>query len=165
MPPTIAIRPATAADLTLVLSLIRELAEYERAPNDVVATVETLRLHLFGNGLGRGPTAECAIGTIDSIPQGFAVWFHNFSTWRGVPGLYLEDLFVRPEARGSGLGKALFRFVAGVAVARGCPRMEWSVLDWNTPAIGFYEALGARPMSEWTTFRLTGEALARAAGV
>lgn len=160
---SVVIRPARPTDVPLVLSFIRELAEYERAPGDVVATEDLLHQHLFGSGLGRGPTAECVIGEIDGAPLGFAVYFHNFSTWKGRPGLYLEDLFVRPAARGRGLGKALFVHVARTAVARNCPRMEWAVLDWNSPAIDFYTALGAAPMSDWTTFRLTGPALEAAA--
>jgi len=154
------IRPATPADLPLILDLIGELAEYEREPQAAVATIESLSQHLFGAGLGQGPTARCVIGEIDGEPQGLAVFFHNFSTWKGKPGVYLEDLFVRPAARGSGLGKVLLRHVAKVAVALGCPRIEWAVLDWNEPAIGFYKAFGAIAMTEWTTFRLTGEALA-----
>jgi GNAT superfamily N-acetyltransferase len=118
--PRSSIRPATAADLPLILSLIRELAAYEREPDAVEATVESLRVHLFGEGLGRGPTAECVIGELDGTPQGFALFFHNFSTWKGRPGIYLEDLFVRPAARGSGLGKALLTHLAKLTVARGC---------------------------------------------
>ncbi|MFN7021720.1 MAG: GNAT family N-acetyltransferase [Phycisphaerales bacterium] len=157
------VRPAVPGDIPLILSLIRELAEYERAPEQAVATPELLESNLFGAGLGRGPTVECVIGEIDGRAEGFALYFHNFSTWLGKPGLYLEDLFVRPGSRGLGLGKALFRHVAGVAVARGCGRMEWSVLDWNTPAIEFYRSMGAVAMDEWTVHRLTGEALNRAA--
>jgi GNAT superfamily N-acetyltransferase len=156
-------RPAAPADIPLILALIRELADYERAPEQAVATDELLHRHLFGDGLGRGPTAECLIGELDGRPEGFALFFHNFSTWLGKPGLYLEDLFVRPAARGRGLGKALFQRVAAIALERGCPRLEWSVLDWNTPAIGFYTSMGARPMDEWTVYRLTGPALAQAA--
>lgn len=155
----VAVRAATPYDVALILALVRELAECERAPTDVVATEALLAQHLFGDGLGRGPTAECVIGELDGTPLGFAVYFHNFSTWRGRPGVYLEDLYVRPAARGRGLGKALMLHVARVTVSRACPRMEWAVLDWNTPAIDFYQALGATPMSEWTVFRLTGEAL------
>lgn len=161
--PTLAIREATPSDVPLILALIRELAEYEREPQSAVATPELIRRHLFGEGLGRGPTAECLIGEVDGAPQGFAVFFHNFSTWIGKPGMYLEDLFVRPAARGAGLGKALLARVARIALDRGCERFEWAVLDWNTSAIGFYEALGATPMSEWTVFRLRGDALKQAA--
>ncbi len=164
--PTIAVRPAVESDLPLILSLIRELAEYERAPEQAVATIESLRRHLFGDSFEgrpgrRGPVAECLIGTIDDQPQGMALYFSNFSTWNGTPGVYLEDLFVRPAARKCGLGKALLTRLAAIAVGRGCKRLEWAVLDWNTPAIDFYKALGATPMDEWTVFRLSGPALAR----
>ncbi len=156
---TIAIRPATPADLPLILAFVRELAAYERALDAVVATEEALGRHLFGDGVGRGPVAECLLGEVDGEAQGFALFFHNFSTWRGAPGLYLEDLFVRPSARRRGLGRALLSALARVALARGCHRFEWSVLDWNAPAIDFYRALGAVAQSEWTTFRVTGDAL------
>lgn len=159
----ISIRPATPDDLPTILALIRELAEYEREPDSAVATIELLRQHLFGEGFGRGPVAECIMGEIDGSPQGFALFFTNFSTWLGRPGLYLEDLFVRPAFRGHGLGKALFTYLAALAVKRGCGRMEWSVLDWNEPAIGFYRSLGAIPMDGWTVHRLSGEALRRIA--
>ncbi len=149
------IRPATPCDAPLILSLIGDLAEYEREPEAVEATEADLRQHLFGDGLGRGPTAECVIGELDGTPKGFALFFTSFSTWRGKPGLYLEDLFVTPAARGCGLGKALFLHLAGIAVDRGCGRLEWAVLDWNTPAIDFYTSLGAIAMTEWTTYRLT----------
>jgi GNAT superfamily N-acetyltransferase len=161
MPSTV--RPATPADIPLILQLIRDLADYEKGLHEVEATEQSLRQHLFGTGLGRGPTAECLIGELDGTAQGFAVFFHNFSTWKGRPGIYLEDLFVRPAARGSGLGKALLKRVAQIAVERGCPRYEWLVLDWNTPAIDFYKAQGAQPLDGWTVFRLTGPALARLA--
>ncbi|MCE7973758.1 MAG: GNAT family N-acetyltransferase [Leptolyngbya sp. PLA1] len=157
---TITVRPATPRDIDSILGFIRELAEYERAPQEVVATPESLREHLFGPR----PACEAIIGEVDGIPRGFALYFHNFSTWKGRPGLYLEDLYVQPACRGAGLGKALFRRVAAVAAERGCPRMEWAVLDWNTPAIDFYRALGAVAMDEWTVYRLTGDALARAGG-
>jgi GNAT superfamily N-acetyltransferase len=153
------VRSATPADIPLILSLIRELAEYEKAPDQAIATAADLQRHLFGEGFGRGPTAECVIGSLDHSPEGFALFFTNFSTWLGRPGLYLEDLFVRPQARGLGLGRALLAHLAKTAVTRGCGRFEWSVLDWNTPAIGFYTALGAKPMDEWTVYRMTGEAL------
>jgi GNAT superfamily N-acetyltransferase len=152
---TISIRPATEADIPLILDLIRELAEYEKAPEQAVATPESMRAALFGER----PVAECVIGELDGTPQGFALFFTNFSTWLGKPGIYLEDLFVRPAARGRGLGKALLAHVAAIAVERGCGRFEWSVLDWNEPAIGFYKAMGAVPMSEWTVYRLSGEPL------
>jgi len=161
--PRLTIRPATRDDVPLILSLIRELAEYEKAPQDAKATPVDIEQNLFGGGFGRGPVAECLIGLIDDGPQGFALFFSNFSTWVGRPGIYLEDLFVRPAARGSGLGKALLREIARIAVARSCGRVEWSVLDWNTPAIGFYKSLGAVPMDEWTVYRLTGDAIKRLA--
>lgn len=155
----IRIRPATPDDISLILSFIRELAEYERAPEQAVATPALIQQHLFGNGLGRGPTAECVIGELDGVAQGFALFFHNFSTWLGKPGMYLEDLFVRPSARGQGLGKALFLHVARIAAERGCERYEWAVLDWNTPAIDFYKSMGAAGMNEWTVYRLAGDRL------
>ncbi len=156
----IRIRPATADDVPLILSLIRELAEYEREPEAAVATAADLRAALFAER----PVAECVIGEIGGRAEGFALFFTNFSTWLGRPGMYLEDLFVRPAARGRGLGRALLSHLASVAVERGYGRFEWSVLDWNEPAIGFYRALGAEPMSEWTVYRVTGEALRRLAG-
>ncbi|HMN40219.1 MAG TPA: GNAT family N-acetyltransferase [Phycisphaerales bacterium] len=169
----LAIRTATPDDIPLILHLIRELADYERDPAAAVATPELLRRHLFGDSFAgqphlngetrRGPVAECLIGEVDGAPQGFALFFHNFSTWRGQPGLYLEDLFVRPAARGRGLGKALLIELARIAHARGCGRMEWAVLDWNTPAIDFYKALGAKPMDEWTTYRVDAAGIARLA--
>lgn len=153
--PTIAIRPARPADVALILELIRELAEYERAADQAQATPQGLHEELFG----ARPSCEALIGEIDGVPQGFALFFHNFSTWIGRRGIYLEDLYVRPSARGAGLGKALLTRLAAIAVERGCRRMDWSVLDWNTPAIEFYKALGAVAMDEWTTFRLRDEAL------
>ena len=156
---TLSIRPATPADVPLIMRLVRELAEYEREPDAVVATEPMIHEQLFGAGFGKGPVAECVIGLVDNQPQGFALFFTNFSTWLGRPGIYLEDLYVTPTSRGNGLGKALLRHLAQLAVARNCGRLEWSVLDWNEPAIGFYKSLGAQPMSEWTTFRLTGERL------
>ncbi len=155
----ITVRDAVPADIPLILALIKELAEYERAPHAAVATKELLERHLFGKGLGRGPVAESWIGEIDGVPQGFALCFANFSTWMGKPGLYLEDLFVRPSARGSGLGKALLVHCARVAKERGAGRFEWAVLDWNTPAIEFYRACGARPMDEWTVWRMDAAAI------
>ena len=164
------IRTATPDDIGLILQLIADLADYERAPEAAVATPDLIRRHLFGDSLEgqphlngaprRGPVAECLIGESDGVAQGFAVFFHNFSTWIGKPGLYLEDLFVRPAARGSGLGKALLVELAKIAHARGCGRMEWSVLDWNTPAIDFYKALGAKSMDEWTVYRMDERAIA-----
>jgi GNAT superfamily N-acetyltransferase len=153
------IRPATEADIAVILSLIRELADYERAPDAVVATEAGLREVLFG----AKPSAEVLLGLEEGEPVGFAVYFHNFSTWLGRPGLYLEDLFVRPEKRGKGYGRALLERLAQIAKERGCGRMEWAVLDWNEPAIQFYRKLGAEPMDEWTVFRLTGEGIAKLA--
>lgn len=154
---TIFVRPAAPADLPLIAALIRALAEYEKLSHEVRFDEAVLGEHLFG----ARPHAEVAIGEIDGQPQGFALFFHNFSTFEGRPGIYLEDLFVQPAARGSGLGKALLAHLAALAVERGCARLEWSVLDWNAPSIGFYRALGARPMDEWTVMRLDGEALAQ----
>lgn len=157
---TIAIRPATAADLTLIAQFIRDLADYERLADEVRFDEAVLGDRLFG----ARPYAEVLIGEIDGCPQGFALFFHNFSTFEGKPGVYLEDLFVRPEARGSGLGKALLAALARIAVERDCARLEWWVLDWNDPAIQFYKKLGAKPMDEWTTFRVDGDALQQLAG-
>lgn len=154
---TISIRPASAADLPLIAQLIRDLAEYERLAHEVRFDDDVLNAKLFGPR----PYAEVVIGEIDGHPQGFALFFHNFSTFEGRPGIYLEDLFVRPEARGSGLGKALLSHLATLAVERDCARLEWSVLDWNEPAIGFYKKLGARLMDEWTVMRVDGQALAQ----
>lgn len=159
------IRPAARADVPTILRFVRELAEYEREPQAVVATEESMHAALFGVAVPgshlTGPVAECLIGELDGVPHGFAVYFHNFSTWKGRAGIYLEDLYVTPESRGKGLGLALLRAVAAVAVKRQCPRMEWAVLDWNTPAIEFYEKLGARRLTDWTICRLDGQALAR----
>ncbi|MBW8753641.1 MAG: GNAT family N-acetyltransferase [Sphingomonadales bacterium] len=152
---THSIRPAAPADLPLIAALIRELAEYERLSHEVRFDPAELARHLFG----AHPMAEVVIAEVDGAPQGFALFFHNFSTFEGKPALYLEDLFVRPEARGGGLGKALLIHLAGLAVERGCARFEWCVLDWNAPAISFYEKLGARPMSDWTVMRVDGDAL------
>ena len=160
LPPGVALRPATAADVPLILALVRELAEYERALDECRATEGALRETLFGDR----PQAEVVVADVDGAPAGFALFFHNYSTWEARRGLYLEDLFVRPAARGRGVGRALLEHLAGVAVARGCGRFEWSVLDWNAPAIGFYEALGAREMREWRIMRVDGEALPRLAG-
>ena len=156
MPPSFVIRPAVVADVPLILQLIRELAEYERAPNDAVATEPQLREVLFGEE----PAAAVLLAFENEIPVGFAVYFFNFSTWMGRPGLYLEDLFVRPELRGKGYGRALLVRLAQIAQDRGCGRMEWAVLDWNEPAIQFYKKLGAKPMHDWTVFRLTQEEIA-----
>lgn len=149
------IRPATPADVEVVLQLVRELAAYERAPDAVEATASMLREALFGES----PVATCHLAELDGEVVGFALWYVTFSTWKGLPGLWLEDLFVRPEARGSGLGRALLQTLAAVAVERGYARFEWWVLDWNTPAQGFYESLGAKPEDEWTVWRVDGEAL------
>jgi GNAT superfamily N-acetyltransferase len=154
------IRPATEGDLAIILGLIRDLAEYERAPDAVVATEAGLREVLFG----AKRSAEVLLALEEGEPVGFAVYFHNFSTWLGRPGLYLEDLFVRPEKRGKGYGRALLERLAQIAQERGCGRMEWAVLDWNEPAIQFYRKLGAQPMDEWTVFRLTEEGIAKLAG-
>ena len=154
---TLAIRPATPADLPLICELIRDLAEYEKLAHEVRFDAAVLREKLFGPR----PYAEVVIGEIDGLAMGFALFFHNFSTFEGRPGIYLEDLFVRPNARGSGLGKALLAHLASLAVERDCARLEWSVLDWNSPAIGFYQALGARAMDDWTVMRMDGDALAR----
>jgi GNAT superfamily N-acetyltransferase len=153
------IRTTTEADILVILSLIRDLATYERAPDAVVATEAGLREVLFGPK----PSAEVLLALEESQAVGFAVYFHNFSTWLGRPGLYLEDLFVRPEKRGKGYGRALLERLAQIAKERGCGRMEWAVLDWNDPAIQFYRKLGAEPMNEWTVFRLTGEGIAKLA--
>ncbi|MFF5028015.1 N-acetyltransferase family protein [Streptomyces collinus] len=159
------IRSATPADVPVVHALIRELAEYEKAPQEARASEEQLREALFGER----PAAFAHIAEDETTgePVGFALWFLNFSTWRGVHGIYLEDLYVRPSVRGGGHGRALLTELARICVSRGYERLEWSVLNWNRPAIGFYEALGARPQDEWTVYRLTDDALAelgRAAG-
>ncbi len=153
--PTIALRPATRADIPLILDLIHALAEYEREPDAVEATEDLLEEQLFGEH----PGAEVIIAEVDGHGAGFALFFHNFSTWRGRRGLYLEDLFVRPQFRGLGLGRTLMAHLAKLAVQRGCGRFEWSVLDWNTPAIDFYRSLGAVGMDEWTVQRLDGDRL------
>ncbi|MFO1240307.1 MAG: GNAT family N-acetyltransferase [Sphingomonadaceae bacterium] len=152
---TLSVRAATKDDLNLIFRFICDLAEYERLRHEVYADVATLGQYLFG----QRPMAEVIIGEINGEPKGFALFFHNFSTFEGKPGLYLEDLFVDPEARGSGLGKALLSRLARIALDRGCARFEWAVLDWNEPAIAFYRSIGARPMDEWTVQRLDGEAL------
>jgi GNAT superfamily N-acetyltransferase len=154
---TISIRPAAPADLPLIAQLIRDLADYEKLAHEVRFDEAVLGQKLFG----ARPYAEVVIGELDGAPQGFALFFHNFSTFEGKPGIYLEDLFVRPEARGSGLGKALLSHLAMLALERDCARLEWSVLDWNEPAIGFYKKLGARLMDEWTVMRVDGAALAQ----
>ena len=153
------IRTARLADVPTILQLIRDLATYERAPNEVTATEEQLVDVLFGEK----PAAEVLLAFEKDTPVGFALFFHNFSTWLGRPGLYLEDLFVKPEKRGKGYGRALLVDLAKIAYERGCGRMEWAVLDWNNPAIKFYRALGAKPMDEWTVFRLTRDGIAELA--
>ena len=155
------IRPATVEDVPLVLEFITALAEYEKLSHRVTATEATLRESLFG----ANPGAEVLLAFEGETPVGFAVFFHNFSTFLGVKGLWLEDLFVRPEHRGRGYGKALLLRVARTALERGCGRFEWAALDWNTPAWDFYKALGAAPLEDWTMFRVTGEALERLAKV
>ena len=153
--PGLVLRPATAADAGLILRFIIELAVYEKEPDAVVTDQDGIAASLFG----QGATARALIAELDAEPVGYAVWFASYSTWLGRNGLYLEDLYVTPEMRGRGVGKAILRQLAALAVAQGCGRMEWSVLDWNAPAIAFYESVGARPQSEWTVFRLTGDAL------
>jgi len=153
------IRPARVADVPVILELIRALATYERAPNEVTATEESLAEVLFG----KKPAAEVLLAVENEKAIGFAVYFHNFSTWLGRPGLYLEDLFVKPEHRGRGYGRALLIHLANIARDRGRGRMEWAVLDWNEPAIQFYRSLGAKPMDEWTVFRLTRTGIAKLA--
>ena len=149
------LRPARPDDVPLVLALIRELADYEKLSDAVVADEALLGESLFG----ASPAAEVVIAEADGVPAGFALFFHTFSTFLGRRGLYLEDLFVRPTHRGRGIGRALMRHLAALAVARDCGRFEWTVLDWNAPAIGFYRALGAQPQDGWTVQRLEGAAL------
>ena len=149
------IRPATPADLPLICALIRELAEYEHLAHEVRFEEAAMGAYLFG----ARPMAEVLIAELEGVGVGFALFFHNFSTFEGRPGIYLEDLFVRPEARRHGLGKALLRALAALAVERGCARLEWWVLDWNAPSIAFYQSLGARPMDEWKVMRVDGVAL------
>ncbi len=153
--PVIVIRPAVVADAGLILAFIRELAEYEKLSHEAVADEAGLAAQLFGEH----PRAEVLIAEVDGAPAGFALFFHNFSTFVGKPGLYLEDLFVRPAFRGLGLGKRLMLRLAQIAVERDCGRFEWSVLDWNQPAIDFYRSLGATGMDEWTVQRVAGDAL------
>ena len=159
IPSDFQIRPAGVEDVPIILQLIRDLATYERAPDEVVATEEQLIDVLFGER----PVAEVLLAFEGESPVGFAVYFYNFSTWLGRPGLYLEDLFVKPQERGKGCGRALLVELAKIARDRGCGRMEWAVLDWNEPAIKFYNALGAQPMHEWTVFRLTGDEISKLA--
>ena len=154
-PMSIRIAPAVSADVPVILDFIRQLADYEKLSHDVAATEESLRDTLFG----ARPYAEVLIAYWEEAPVGFALFFHNYSTFLAKPGIYLEDLFVNPPARGRGIGKALLTRLAELAIERGCGRVEWAVLDWNAPAIEFYRRMGARPMEEWTTFRLTGASL------
>ena len=150
------LRKAVAADVPLILELIRGLAIYEREPDAVTATEGDL----MRDGFGPEPFFHCLIAEHDGRAAGFAFYFFNYSTWLGRPGLYLEDLFVQPEFRGLGIGKALLAQVAAIAVEKGCPRLQWEVLDWNTPAVEFYRALGASFLDEWRTVRMTGDAIA-----
>lgn len=161
MPSPVEVRPGTADDLPLILAFIRGLADYEKLSHLVVATEDSLRESLFG----AQPGAEVLLAFADGMPVGFAVYFHNFSTFLGRRGLWLEDIYVPPEYRGRGYGKALLLACARIAKARGCGRFEWSALDWNTPAWDFYRSLGAQPMEDWTMFRVTGEALERLAAM
>jgi GNAT superfamily N-acetyltransferase len=159
MSPSPTIRPANREDVPLILAFIRELAAYEKLAHEVVATEDGLAETLFG----RDRRAEVLIAELDRAPVGFALFFHSYSTFLGRSGIFLEDLFVRPEARGHRIGRALLAHLAAVAVSRGCGRLEWSVLDWNESAIGFYRKLGAAAMDDWTVYRLTGTALAQLA--
>ena len=152
---SVSVRAAVREDIDVVIGFIRALADYERLADEVCLDRDVLDAHLFG----AKPMAEVLIAELDGAAVGFALFFHNFSTFEGRPGIYLEDLFVDPSARGSGAGKALLRALAGLAVERGCARLEWSVLDWNEPAIRFYESLGAKAMDGWTINRLDGAAL------
>jgi len=154
---TIRIRPASPADTPIILQLIRELAEFERLLHEVQATEEQLREQLFG----ARPGAEVVIARMGDEVAGFALFFHNFSTFLAKPGLYLEDLYVRQKFRGQGCGEALLRYLARTALERGCGRLEWSVLDWNVRAIDFYKSLGAGRMDQWTVHRVTGDALVK----
>jgi GNAT superfamily N-acetyltransferase len=159
MPTTI--RAAVPGDVPLILEFIRALAAFEREPDAVTAT----EADLLRDGFGPEPYYHCLIADYDGKPAGFAFYFFNYSTWTGRPGLYLEDLFVHPEFRGMGIGKALLARVAAIAVEKGCPRLQWEVLDWNTPAVDFYAALGASFLDEWRNVRMTGEALAKLAAL
>ena len=154
------LRSANERDLATILMFIRALGKYEKLEHQIVATEDLLRTHLFGPR----PMAEVVLAERDGTPVGFALFFSNFSTFLGRPGLYLEDLYVHEHERGSGVGRRLLQHLAQLAIDRGWGRMEWAVLDWNEPSIGFYRRLGAEPMHEWTTYRLTGPALERLAG-
>lgn len=154
------IRSAQPADVPVIAALIRALADYEKLTDSVVLDEAKLAEHLFGPR----PYAECLIAVADGKPAGFALFFHNYSTFQGKPGIYLEDLFVLPECRGQGLGKQLLKAIGKLAVERDCGRIEWSVLDWNEPSIGFYKSLGANPVDGWTVYRLTGDEINTLAG-
>ncbi|MCX6167793.1 MAG: GNAT family N-acetyltransferase [Ignavibacteriales bacterium] len=157
--PEVTIRFAKEKDVLLILKLIHGIAEYEKLSHEVVATEEVLRNSLFG----KTKYAEVLIADYKNEAVGFALFFHNFSTFLGKPGIYLEDLFVKPEMRGKGIGKILLTYLGKIAIERDCGRLEWSVLDWNEPSIKFYKNLGAKPMDEWTVFRVTGEAIKKLA--
>ena len=157
---TFNIREATIDDVGLILHFIKELASYEKLLHEVSASEEVLRETLFGEAA----KAEVILGYYDDQAVGFALFFHNFSTFLGKPGIYLEDLYVKPEIRGKGIGKQMLQYLARLAIERGCGRLEWWVLDWNDTAIEFYKKIGAQPMDEWTVYRVTGEPLARLAG-
>jgi GNAT superfamily N-acetyltransferase len=154
--PRLQIEPVQPSDAPLIVAMVRELAAYERLLDEVVITPEDVHRDLFGPR----PYAEAVVARVEGEPVGFALWFHNYSTFAGRPGLYLEDLFVRPAFRGHGYGEALLRHLAGIALERGCARFEWSVLDWNEPALAFYRKLGAIGMDGWTVHRVSGDALA-----
>ena len=158
--PTIEIRQATESDAALILRYITDLAIYEKAEHEVLASETDIKESLFG----QDSTAKALICDINQHPVGYAIYFYNYSTWLGKPGLFLEDLYVTPEHRGTGAGKALLKHLAKIAIAKGCGRFEWNVLDWNEPAIQFYKSLGAEPQNEWVGYRMTGEALERLAG-
>lgn len=155
----IEIRPATLADAQVIFDLIVELAVYEKAAHEVVTSVDEIAVTLFAPAA----KAHALLCMVDGKPAGYAVYFYNYSTWLGRNGIWLEDVYVTPAQRGRGAGKALLKHVAGIAVQENCGRFEWSVLNWNTPAIEFYEALGARPLDEWTIYRITGDALSKLA--
>ncbi len=155
MTESVTIRPAAEHEVSVILQFIRDLAKYEKLEHQVRATEQQLKEALFGSR----PYAEVVFACVDGEPVGFALFFHNFSTFLGQPGIYLEDLYVRPEARGQGVGRRLLAWLAATAVSRKCGRLEWAVLDWNAPSIQFYRNLGAVPLDEWTAYRLTGPAL------
>ncbi len=152
---TVSIRPAVATDVSTIMGFVRELALFEKAPDEVTSNEGIMHEALFGDR----PAAEALIAEVDGAPVGMAVFYHNFSTWTGVRGIWLDDLYVTPQARGAGAGKALLKALAKIAVERGCARFEWWVLDWNAPAIAFYNSIGAKPMDEWTVQRVDGDAL------